>query len=118
MKATALVVPPIGDCYAVNLPEDSAHIIIGEHVGGHFDAVRLSDVVGYVHDEGLLIGLEYNVRASLLFNRSLVGNCVLVGCLDSAGEFDGDDYDVPQNYLDMMSQWQVISINTKETETE
>lgn len=118
MKATALVIPPVGDCYALNLPEDSAYVIIGEHVGGYFDAVRLPDVVGYVHDEGRLIGLQYNVRASLMFNRVLVGNCVLVGCLNDAGEFDGNDYDVPQTYLETMSRWQVIPITKKETETE
>ena len=118
MKATALVVPPIGNCYSVNLPEESAFVIISEHIGGHFDVVRMADVVGYVHDEGLLIGLSYNVRASMLFGVSLVGNCVLVGCLDNDGNFDGDDYDVPQQYLDLMSQWQVIPITTKETETE
>jgi hypothetical protein len=116
--ATAFVIPPVGDCYPLNLPDESAHVIINEHVGGHFDVVRLRDVVGYVHDEGLLLHLPYNVRASLLFNVSLVGNCVLVGCLDNAGEYDGDDYDVPQHYVEMVSSWQVIPIQNKETETE
>jgi hypothetical protein len=115
--ATAFVVPPVGDCYPVNLPEQSAHVVLNEHVGGHFDVVRLRDVVGYVHDEGLLIGLPLNPRASMLFNMTLVGNCVLVGCLDSAGDYDGDDYDVPQHYVDMVSRWQVIPIQNKETET-
>jgi len=35
--ATALVVPPVGDCYALNLPEQSANIVLNEHVGGHFE---------------------------------------------------------------------------------
>lgn len=115
----ALVIPPVGDCYPINLPEQSAYVVLNEHVGGVFDVVRLRDVVGYVHDEGLLLGLPLNTRASLLFNMTLVGNCVLVGCLDSAGEYDGDDYDVPQHYVDMVSRWQVIPIHrNKETETE
>ncbi len=115
---TALVVPPVGDCYPINLPKEAAYLVINEHVGGVFDVVRLRDVVGYVHDEGLLLRLPFNVRASMLFNIHLVGNCVLVGCLDSAGEYDGDDYDVPNHYVDMVSRWQVIPIQNKETETE
>jgi len=118
MKANALVIPPHGDCYPLNLPDESAVTVLHEHIGGHFDAVRLHDVVGYIHDEGLLIGLPYNVRASLLFNRALVGNCVLVGCLDDKGEFDGADYDVPKTYVEAMSRWHVISLPNKNKETE
>lgn len=120
MKTNALVIPPFGDCYPINLPYESAVSVLHEHIGGHFDCVRLRDVVGYVHDEGILLRLPTNVRASLLFNQTLVGNCVLVGCLDDAGEFDGADYDVPQHYVEMICKWQVIPIQqtNKETETE
>lgn len=117
MKAKALVIPINGECYELNLPEGSAHIIIGEHVGGHFDVVRRETVVGYVHDEGLLIGLPLNPKASVLFNQYLVGNCVVVGCLNAKGTFDGDDYDVPSQIVSMLQTWQLVPIK-QETENE
>jgi hypothetical protein len=117
MKAIALVVPVNGDCYELNLPEDSAHVVISEHIGGHFDVVRRESVVGYVHDEGLLIKLPLNARASVLFNQYLVGNCVVVGCYNDKGKFDGDDYDVPSQIVDMLKAWKLIPIK-QETENE
>ena len=73
-------------------------------IGGHFDVVR-TDVqddgerrgvlVGYVHDEGLLLGQEMNFLATNLFKKNLVGDCVVLWGTSPNGEYDGDDYDMP-----------------------
>lgn len=78
---------------------DSGYLEIRNAVGGYIDAVRDERLVGYVHDEGLLIGLAPNVVASMLFERPLVGDVVLVGCRNEAGEYDGENYDVPEQFL-------------------
>jgi hypothetical protein len=85
------------------------HTDIQKLVGGHFDCVSTNvgreDVafVGYVHDEGLLIGLEYNYLASALFGRDLVGDCVLLWGLSPDGEYDGDNYDMPSEMVDSIT---------------
>jgi hypothetical protein len=77
---------------------------IQKAIGGHFDVVRhdvrndgehLGVVVGYVHDEGLLLGQEMNFLATNLFKRNLVGDCVVLWGSSPNGEYDGDDYDMP-----------------------
>lgn len=91
------------------------HHDLQAYVGGVIDAVSNgfdpSDfghdeedpftLVGYVHDEGLLIGLAENQRASVLFQRTLVGDVVLVsGTNPDTLEYDGDNYDVPAWFRD------------------
>lgn len=72
-------------------------------IGGNFDVVRTDmgqpDValVGYVHDEGLLLDLEYNFLATALFKQELHGDCVVVWGLSPNGVYDGDNYDVPSH---------------------
>jgi hypothetical protein len=67
-------------------------------VDGYFDCVRPVapglGVVGYVHDEGLLLGLQPNAVASALFGRFLVGTCVVVGAFDDNGNYDGDNHNI------------------------
>lgn len=75
-------------------------------VGGNFDCVSTNvgrddiSFEGYVHDEGLLIGLEYNYLASALFGRDLVGDCVLLWGLSPEGERDGENYDMPTEMVE------------------
>jgi hypothetical protein len=82
---------------------------IQKYVGGNFDCVSTNvgrdDVSfeGYVHDEGLLIGLEYNYLASALFGRDLVGDCVLLWGLSPDGERDGDNYDMPAEMVESIT---------------
>ena len=88
-------------------------VMVGEYthiqslVGGAFDVVRTKInghvIVGYVHDEGLLIGLEQNWFASALFSRDLVGPCVIVGGESPSGEYDGEDYDLPENFYQFLT---------------
>jgi hypothetical protein len=82
-------------------------------VGGCFDVVRFSgqdgdgnDVAlcGYVHDEGLLIGLELNYLATMLFEQPIVGPCVVTYALSPNGEYDGDDYDMPASMIAFLTQ--------------
>ena len=76
--------------------------------GGCIDAVRteLEDgtvIVGYCHDEGLLLGMETNWFASALFNRQLAGPVVLVSGTSPSGEYDGENYDLPETYYEYLT---------------
>ena len=77
------------------------------YVGGLIDAVRqpIDDniyVVGYVHDEGLLLDLEMNWIASALFGREIRGNVVLVNGNNDVGEYDGYNHDLPSDFIEYM----------------
>lgn len=102
---TALLIKANGETARLTLNErdsegeQSNYEVIRDGVGGLLDTVRNDEVVCYVHDEGLLIGLPVNVVASMLFQRPLVGDVVLVGYLNEYGESDGYDYDLPSEYL-------------------
>lgn len=81
---------------------------IQHYVGGCIDAVRteLEDgtvIVGYCHDEGLLLGMETNWFASALFNRQLAGPVVLVSGTSPSGEYDGENYDLPETYYEYLT---------------
>ena len=81
---------------------------INTAVGGWFDAVHPYpnddlNIVGYVHDEGLLMGLEPNPVASALFGRFLVGTVVVVGALNEEGKYDGDSHSVGQDAIDRLT---------------
>lgn len=86
---------------------------IQERVGGHIDAVRTQAVntdndtqmvlVGYVNDEGLLKKLPLNALASIVFNRELVGDVVLVsGTNPENGVYDGENYDLPMEFINYL----------------
>lgn len=83
---------------------------IQTQVGGPFDVVSLDvkgemgriALAGYVNDEGLLTGMEVNYLATMLFGRELVGPCVVTWGLSPNGEYDGDDYDMPENIMAWM----------------
>jgi hypothetical protein len=93
----ALFIPATGEPRTIILPKENAHKTIHELIGGWFDCVSLSDeVVMYVHDEGLLIGLDPNVTASTLYGNPIAGDVLLVGTLNAQGERDGYDYDLPE----------------------
>jgi hypothetical protein len=77
-------------------------------VGGLIDVVTRqmpdgSVVVGYVHDEGLLLGMETNWFASAFFERELVGPCVVLGGTSPSGDYDGDDYDLPERMFQFLT---------------
>jgi hypothetical protein len=59
--------------------------------------------VGYVHDEGLLIGLGVNRRATTIFGRKIVGDVVIVNGSNHEGRYDGDTYSVPEWFVNRMS---------------
>jgi len=103
--------------------------IIHNLVDGYFDVVRPPNrdqhFVGYVHDEGLLIGLEPNTLASAIFGRFLCGPCVIVGTLNESGIEDGDSYNLQTKDVQYISRlaeaalmWQDHLPNKLETEME
>jgi hypothetical protein len=79
------------------------HTTIHEQVGGWFDCARQDDLVGYVHDEGLLLGLPLNPVATALFGRIIVGNCVVYNSVDSKGEYDGADHPLSLDQLNVIA---------------
>ncbi len=97
--ATALLIKTTGEVEVTTVPEENGYQVLNELCGGWIDCVRNEDIVGYVNDEGLLIGLDPNVLASVLFGRPLVGDVVVLGALSEEGEYDGENHDVPEQYL-------------------
>lgn len=91
---------------------------IQAYVGGTIDAVRhqLPDntvLVGYCHDEGLLLDMEINWFASALFMQELRGPVVLVSGTSPQGEYDGDNYDLPHEVYDYLTtQFTIHVANT------
>lgn len=93
---------------------------IQEQVGGVFDAVRTSFpsekgtgegvLVGYIHDEGLLLDLDMNWLASAVFKQEIRGNCVVVCGTNAEGEYDGDDHDVPERVADVLLTRLVVDV--------
>lgn len=78
-----------------------------KYIGGVFDAVtkEVSDdvcIVGYVHDEGLLLDLEMNWIASALFMREIRGEVVLVNGFSADGVYDGENHDLPEAFIETM----------------
>ncbi len=51
-----------------------------ELVGGYIQLVQMQEIDGemYVNEEGLLMGLEYNLKASYLTGQYIVGTAVIV----------------------------------------
>jgi len=104
---TALVINTDSSYYCLQLGENSLQQF-QEVVGGWIDAVRAEDFVGYVNDEGLLIGLDYNPVASALFGQTLVGNVAVVGAFDSNGVYDGENHDVPARVIGQVAQFHAV----------
>ena len=97
---TALLLKTTGEVIPLELTNENDHEIIRESVGGWFDCVRNHErrIVGYVHDEGLLIGLPANPVSSFLFDQVLAGDCVIVGSFSEAGEYDGESHELPSHF--------------------
>ncbi len=79
---------------------DVIHNDIGCSDGEH------TSIVGYVDDEGLLKehGMsDMNHLAMHLFNRNhpLIGDVIVVGALDSSGDYDGNNYDLPEWVMEL-----------------
>lgn len=96
---TALVLPTEGLPYLTNVNQDAhgTYEFISKTIDGFFDCVYANDgkFHGYVHDEGLLIGLPINAVATALFGRVLAGPCVVFGAYNDQGVRDGNEYSVP-----------------------
>jgi hypothetical protein len=99
----AIVIQTNGTCQLV---EHQGLAWLQQTVGGWVEMVTLPDPVNagmYVHEEGNIIGLPYNSKATFLAHESrripldqgIVGPVVLVGPPDSHGE----DTDVPDHLI-------------------
>ena len=85
----AILIQPAGSNDEV-VPEDGQRFTLQElqaHVGGYIENVRLPAETKtngypiqtmYVNEEGLLLGLEHNLNASMIADRHLVGNALVL----------------------------------------
>jgi hypothetical protein len=80
-------------------------------IGGPFDCVRTDmgqpekvALVGYVHDEGLLLNLDFNFLATALFKREIRGDIVVTWGLSDNGYYDGDNHDMPPFILKFLQE--------------
>ena len=112
---SAIAVMPTGEVTSFELGERNYENIV-RHVGGIITTVGTAEknIVAYVHDEGLLIGLEPNVFGSLLTGQNIVGPMVIIGSLNEQGEYDGEDHDVPSIYKSVQFAELVKHLNTDE----
>ena len=91
-------------------------------VGGVFDCVRATvndDIiaVGYVHDEGLLLDLDINWIASALFMQEIRGDVVLVNGCSPTGNYDGENHDLPDEFVHYMMTTFLANVAVKYNET-
>lgn len=82
---------------------DGKYQEIKDVIGGLIDCVRGDDFVGYVDDEGLVKGLEFNPIASILFGQYLVGDVIVFGSLNALGEYDGENYNVSEDMVERLN---------------
>ena len=113
---TALLIPAQGETRIITLPSENAHTDIHDYVGGWFGCVEIGGSVAmYVHDEGLLIGLEPNATATALYGAPIAGDVVLVGSLNAKGGYDGETYDIPDFLNDPQFMNKATLINNTES---
>lgn len=101
-KVTSAILLPAGSNVEPHEVFIDGYKSIQNLVGGTFDCVRTDmgqpddvAIVGYVHDEGLILGLDMNFLATALFKREIRGDVVVAWGLSPNGYYDGDNYDIP-----------------------
>lgn len=116
--------------YGILLPCDGSEpmpVSVGDHtdiqakVGGFIDAVVAPfspsmfeddadlqgpdfEAVAYVNDEGIILDLPLNAMASIMFQRELYGPVVVVSATSPSGTSDGENYDIPEWFMDAVFQ--------------
>ena len=105
MKAVHLT--PDGMMEIVEFPLEECGDKLREIIGGMFDCISLPNLGLdlWVHDEGLLLGMELNVFAKALWeaehgedNGYIVGPVVITGIADD----EGYSTSVPEDFLNMV----------------
>lgn len=96
--------------------QETTYEIIKETVASEhsdwFDCVRGESYHGYVNDTGLIDGLHVNLIASILFGQVICGNVILFGSFSPKGEYDGDEYDIPEFvWASVKSHWSLWKTN-------
>ena len=83
-------------------PEDGQRFTLEElqgHVGGYIEPVKTlmeterngyTIQIIYVNEEGLLMGLEHNLQASMIVGKHIVGNALALFQGEQEDEEDGD----------------------------
>lgn len=99
----AVVIPPQGEAYSIEIPSESSSelAVLKRVVGGWIELVPTDMPVSvYCNEEGKIIGLEPNYRATQLFGGLLhpgdiiAGNVIVLGDIDDEGETLGLDDEI------------------------
>lgn len=109
----ALLVTAEDEIREIEIPDTHALYELQTMVGGLIDCVRNDDLVGYVNDEGLLMGLPLNGWASLMLGQPLVGDVVIVGGYNKAGYYDGENHDIPEWFAQLARA--IVEVNNLDT---
>lgn len=90
---------------------DNHEDISRELGGGMFDVVVTTmgrdsgtQFVGFVRDEFMFDGSEYNYLATALFKRDIRGGCVVMWGVDETGIIDGEIYDLPDGVCQFLRE--------------
>lgn len=96
MKINAIRVPVTGPVEVISYDRKDELDVLQEQVGGYIEVVTATQhVTFYVNEEGKLMGLPINKRATEYWwsiNPSYRGHDVLCGTAVILGEIDGDGY--------------------------
>jgi hypothetical protein len=92
-----------------------------ELVGGWIEYIHIdADHHGYVNEEGRLLGLPPNLRATLLWQESghfsdcLVGPLIILGSRNAKGRNNGDDHDVKAAMIEKCQELGWLTKGVKE----
>lgn len=107
----AIAIRTNGTVEHLDLPKEGSGQEIRDIVGGWFDVVRqpVMNISAYVHDMGLIIGLEPNACASSIFNQLLVGDVVICGATDN----EGDHLDLHEKFFEDEFKTYAMGMNNK-----
>lgn len=100
-KARVLVIPVQGDVRVEEIDPQNIEELQAL-VGGYFEHVRVPRVPRidlWVDEEGIRKGLDFNLRASLLVSRQILGPAVLTG---TAGAQDEEIASVPDEFINIV----------------
>lgn len=101
---------PNGDWRDVELPEDpgyEGYKLLNELVGGWIEAVGLPNGVGYINEEGKILGMAYNMPATAIAKGNIAENDWIAGNMVVFGKADrfGEETDIPDDLARKCKSW-------------
>jgi hypothetical protein len=114
IKGIIIPADPTESIKRVEFAEDKALPAMHEAVGGFIEALATPEMLGpeaaaYIHDEGKIIGLPSNHRATILFGEVLrpgdyiAGNMIVIGC-----DAEGETISIPEIAVTALEQLEIF----------